>query len=95
MKCQPKKTFLGGPWKSEFSHTLGHKRLYAAQQWICSKSWNEFAVPNGHAFDYFITVCHNGAGEDCPIAMHENLRSTPRCRAAFDGLAAGLMSHVD
>jgi DNA-binding transcriptional LysR family regulator len=29
------------------------------------------------------------------LAMHENLRSTPRCRVAFDGLAAGLMSHVD
>jgi DNA-binding transcriptional LysR family regulator len=29
------------------------------------------------------------------LAMHENLRSTPRCRATFDGLAAGLMSHVD
>jgi DNA-binding transcriptional LysR family regulator len=29
------------------------------------------------------------------LAMHENLRSTPRCRAVFDGLAAGLKSHVD
>jgi DNA-binding transcriptional LysR family regulator len=29
------------------------------------------------------------------LAMHENLRSTPRCRAAFDGLVAGLMSYVD
>jgi DNA-binding transcriptional LysR family regulator len=29
------------------------------------------------------------------LAMHENLRSAPRCRAAFDGLVAGLMSHVD
>jgi DNA-binding transcriptional LysR family regulator len=29
------------------------------------------------------------------LAMHENLRSTPRCRATFDELAAGLMSHVD
>ncbi len=29
------------------------------------------------------------------IAMHENLRSTPRCRAVFDGLVAGLKSHVD
>ena len=29
------------------------------------------------------------------LAMHENLRSTPRCRAVFDGLAACLMSHVD
>jgi DNA-binding transcriptional LysR family regulator len=29
------------------------------------------------------------------LAMHENLRSTPRCRAVFDALAAGLRSHVD
>jgi DNA-binding transcriptional LysR family regulator len=29
------------------------------------------------------------------LAMHENLRSTPRCRAVFDELAAGLTSCVD
>lgn len=29
------------------------------------------------------------------VAMHENLRSTPRCRATFDALAAGLKGHVD
>lgn len=29
------------------------------------------------------------------LAMHENLRSTPRCRATFDALAAGLKTHVD
>lgn len=29
------------------------------------------------------------------IAMHENLRSTPRCRAVFDGLVDGLKTHVD
>jgi DNA-binding transcriptional LysR family regulator len=29
------------------------------------------------------------------LAMHENLRSTPRCRAVFDELAVGLRSHVD
>jgi DNA-binding transcriptional LysR family regulator len=29
------------------------------------------------------------------LAMHENLRSTPRCRAVFDGLVAGLRTHVD
>jgi DNA-binding transcriptional LysR family regulator len=29
------------------------------------------------------------------LAMHENLRSTPRCQAVFDGLAAGLKTHVD
>lgn len=29
------------------------------------------------------------------LAMHENLRSTPRCRAVFDALAAGLAGHVE
>jgi DNA-binding transcriptional LysR family regulator len=29
------------------------------------------------------------------VVMHENLRSTPRCRAVFDGLVAGLKPHVD
>ena len=29
------------------------------------------------------------------IAMHEDLRSTPRCRAVFDALVGGLESHVD
>jgi DNA-binding transcriptional LysR family regulator len=29
------------------------------------------------------------------LAMHENLRTTPRCRAVFDGLSAGLMTHLD
>jgi DNA-binding transcriptional LysR family regulator len=28
------------------------------------------------------------------LAMHENLRSTPRCRATFDALAAGLKAYV-
>ncbi len=29
------------------------------------------------------------------IAMHENLRSTPRCRVTFDALVASLKTHVD
>ncbi|WP_375773922.1 LysR substrate-binding domain-containing protein [Archangium gephyra] len=29
------------------------------------------------------------------LAMHENLRSIPRCRAVFDALAAGLAAHVE
>jgi DNA-binding transcriptional LysR family regulator len=29
------------------------------------------------------------------LAMHENFRSTPRCRAVFDALACGLKAHVD
>jgi DNA-binding transcriptional LysR family regulator len=28
------------------------------------------------------------------VAMHEDLRSTPRCRAVFDGLVAGLSAYV-
>jgi DNA-binding transcriptional LysR family regulator len=28
------------------------------------------------------------------VAMHENLKSTPRCRATFDALAAGLRGYV-
>jgi DNA-binding transcriptional LysR family regulator len=29
------------------------------------------------------------------LAMHENLRSTPRCRIVFDALAAGLEGHLE
>lgn len=29
------------------------------------------------------------------LAMHEDLRATPRCRAVFDALAVGLKGHVD
>lgn len=32
---------------------------------------------------------------DTWIAMHEDLRSMPRCRAVFDALVLGLRSHVD
>lgn len=29
------------------------------------------------------------------VVMHENLKSAPRCRAAFDALVAGLKAHAD
>jgi hypothetical protein len=31
---------------------------------------------------------------DTWVAMHEDLRSSPRCRAAFDALAEGLLAYL-
>lgn len=49
------------PIALELLHHLGFPT-----EGLRSKSWEEFAAPNGPHLDFVFTVCDNAAGEACP-----------------------------
>jgi arsenate reductase (thioredoxin) len=58
------------------SHPTGRINRFAIEQiastgypsdWLRSKSWDEFALPDAPQMDFIITVCDNAAGEVCPF----------------------------
>lgn len=57
------------PRDNQQPNPIGLQTLQAAgisTAGLCSKSWDEFALPGAQHMDLIITVCDNAAGEVCP-----------------------------
>jgi protein-tyrosine-phosphatase len=42
------------------------RKMNMSTEGLCSKSWEEFAVPGAPTLDFVFTVCDNAAAEVCP-----------------------------
>jgi arsenate reductase (thioredoxin) len=64
------KAFSAGSQPARYVHPMALKMLKNAHydtSKLRSKSWDEFAGPNGPQLDFVFTVCDNAAKEVCPI----------------------------
>lgn len=66
-----------------------------------SKSWDEFARPDGAGIDHIVTVCNNAAGEACPIIpgrpakQHWDIPDPAAAHGSQDEIEAAFRSAYD
>jgi arsenate reductase (thioredoxin) len=64
------RAFSAGSFPKGQVHPLALDLLHRTNlpaEGLRSKSWDEFAAPGAPPIDFIVTVCHNAAGEACPV----------------------------